>query len=548
MPMPKHSPEIPIQGSLFDFLEGVEQAQPLATSLPRRERVEPARPSQDAPIAPARLALIGPEEIFERASQELLRNLREDRRIERKPANFSPRSVGDYICMWANTPPDGGLLVIGMEDDGAFTGCLTLGEGRINKLETAGATYCPMARLETKRVPVLRSQDEGDDFVLLFRVYYREAGVTETNSHEAFIRIGDEKKVITEDYKRELQNDRGQVRFESEPSRLTFPDDFDLDLIRSFCANVEQYDRLSGPHPPEEILELKHLGRRRDGTFTPNVACELLFARDPNEHFPGSMIRFFRFEGEEERTGARWNATKDIPISGPIPRMLEEAEAVIKSQLREFSRLGRDNKFYTAKEYPDMAWYEAVVNAVCHRSYGLSNMTVFVKMFDDRLEIESPGGFPPLVTPENIYLISNPINRHLPQALYYFDRVKLANEGTRRMRDSMKEAELPLPEFRQTKVEYAHSVKVTLRNDIQHRRVWIDSEISSLIGTAIFQELSNDERRALNFVAENGKINVSQVTRLTNRGWRSAKKMLLRLTRRDPEAHFVLRVKAKGGR
>lgn len=565
----QQSAEANLQRSLFD-LEEFNLPKPTGSTPlldpPRRRRgghrldpltEEPPPPAETRPV----LALIGADEIFERASQDLLRNLREDRRIERKPTAYPPRAIGDYVCMWANTPPEGGLLIIGMEDDGAFTGCSSLGESHINKVEAAGSVFCPAARLESKRVPVLRTKDGCEDFILLFRVQYREGSVTETSNGDSFIRVADRKQTIAEDHKRELQNDRGQISFESEPSRLTFPGDFDLDLIRHFCANVERIDRLNGEHPPEEILELKRLGRRKNGAFFPSVACELLFARDPVLHFPGSMIRFLRFEGETERSGERWNTIKDIMIEGPIPKMLEKAESVIKSQLREFSRLGHDNKFYTAKEYPDTAWYEAIVNAVCHRSYGLRNMTTFVKLFEDRLEIESPGGFPPRVTPENIYLISNPRNRHLAQGLYYFDFVKLANEGTRRMRDSMKEADLPLPEFRQTEIEYGHSVKVILRNDIKHRRVWIDSEITSLIGAAIFQELSNDERRALNFVAENGKINVSQVTRLTNRSWRSAKKMLIKLTQkglllevkrtgidRDPEAHFILRIKGKNGR
>jgi hypothetical protein len=62
--------------------------------------------------------------------------------------------------------------------------------------------------------------------------------------------------------------------------------------------------------------------------------------------------------------------------------------------LREFSKLGKDNKFYTETEYPEDAWYEAIVNACVHRSYVLSNKVVFVKIFDDRLVVESPGGFP----------------------------------------------------------------------------------------------------------------------------------------------------------
>ncbi len=72
-----------------------------------------------------------------------------------------------------------------------------------------------------------------------------------------------------------------------------------------------------------------------------------------------------------------------------------------------------------------------------HRSYGLRNMNIFIKMFDDRLVIESPGAFPPFVTPDNIYDSHHPRNPHLMNALYFLDFVKCANEGTRRMRDMM---------------------------------------------------------------------------------------------------------------
>ena len=68
------------------------------------------------------LALMSVNELYANLSQELLSELAEDKRIERKPLGFHARSLGDYISMWANTPPDGGLVVIGIEDDGGCTG------------------------------------------------------------------------------------------------------------------------------------------------------------------------------------------------------------------------------------------------------------------------------------------------------------------------------------------------------------------------------------------------------------------------------------------
>jgi len=70
-------------------------------------------------------------------------------------------------------------------------------------------------------------------------------------------------------------------------------------------------------------------------------------------------------------------------------------------------------------------------------------------MFDDRLEVESPGPFLPFVTPHNIYGTSNPRNPKMMGAMFFMSFVKMAAEGTRRMRDTMKAANLPEPEFAQ---------------------------------------------------------------------------------------------------
>jgi len=240
-------------------------------------------------------------------------------------------------------------------------------------------------------------------------------------------------------------------------------------------------------------------------------------------------------------------------IENNLPNQIQMAEAVISAQLREFSRLGEGGKFYTAPEYPKGAWLEAVVNALVHRSYGpLKNMNVFVRMFDDRLEIESPGGFPPPVTPENIYEMHQPRNPILMDALNLLDFVKMAREGTCRMRDQMAESELPPPHFAQKESSYA-LVRVTLRNAIKQRKVWIDKDAANVIGVELAKTLTPQETRIVNFIAENGKGHASELARLLDIDWQTARKMLQRLTGRgilrhvhrtdilrDPRAHFVL--------
>lgn len=201
-------------------------------------------------------------------------------------------------------------------------------------------------------------------------------------------------------------------------------------------------------------------------------------------------------------------------------------------------------------------WLEAIVNACVHRSYNLKNMTIFVKMFDNRLVVESPGGFPPPVTAQNIYEHHNPRNPHLMDALYYLDYVKCAHEGTNRMRSMMLDANLPPPEFAQKEVGQ-HQVHVVLRNNIEARKEFVDSGALKIIGQTVYEQLSQDEKQVINFIAEKSAINVSDANRLLHRDWHTAKKILENLVtrgilmrrsktnkERDSSAKYVLRRRA----
>jgi ATP-dependent DNA helicase RecG len=504
------------------------------------------------------LPLLSVEEIYERASVELLRTLgKEDRRFERKSAGTHASALGDYFSMWANTGSDGGIIVIGMEDDYSISGCRGRSTDEMNRLENTRIEYCPDSRAESKRIEAINDHDGAQDYLLIIRVFYRTDKVVRTTAGYAYWRVADTKRRLTEEEIRELQIDKGEIEFELEPCGLSYPEDFNLRLIQEFAERFALIRTLS-PHSKEEILVLAHLGRKPSaGTvFIPNMACALLFANDPRIKFSGCFIRFLRFDGETEGTGEKFNAVKDIDIYGNLVELIVGTERVLADQLRDFSRLRKDGKFFTAPEYPKPAWYEAVVNACVHRSYSLRTMNVFVKMFDDRLVVESPGGFPPLVTPQNIYDVHKPRNPYLMDALRYFDYVKCAHEGTRRIRDTMTEISLPEPEFRQVESTVTPLVRVVLRNNVRQRRVWVDSDITSLVGEVVMKDLNEDERRLINFAAEYGMISVSDAQRLTQKGWSSAKRVLQRLVvknileyharsdiARDPQARFYLKRK-----
>lgn len=498
------------------------------------------------------IALLTPDEIFANASEQLLSKLREDPRIEWKPAGFHREPLATYFSMWANTSPDGGLIALGIDDDGKLVGCSKLSQDQLNWHDKAGREFCPDARYDTKRVACVRETDQEQDFVILIRVYYREDKVVETNKGEAFVRRGDSRYRLSEDEKRELAIDKGQVSFEQEPCGLKYPDDFNAQAVRDFCTSVKEKKGLRTEYTPEQVLTNRHLGKMQQGQFVPNIACALLFARDPASVIPGCIIRFQRYEGTDKLTGADRNVVKDQWIEGTVPDVIEKANDVVQTQIRTFSRLGPGGKFVTAPEYPQAAWYEAIVNACVHRSYSLRNMNIFIKMFDDRLVIESPGPFLPFVTPDNIYEVHHRRNYFLMDAMFYMDFVKCENEGTRRMRDVMLAMDLPAPEFEQKQVGNA-LVRVTLRNNQAARDVWIDKDASDVVGAAMNRLLSVKEKRCINYVAEHGGINVSESQRLLGeKTWHAGRKVLQDLVQkgifeyvskyeRDPNAHYRLK-------
>ena len=501
------------------------------------------------------LALISPDELYQNA-ELFLTLLREDRRFERKSPLTSTRSLGEYFSMWANTVPDGGLIAIGIENNGLITGCKGLSQTELNEREQAGRTYCPEARYSSKLVPALNSKGE-EDFILLIRVQYRPDKVVYDSQKHAWTRIGDQKHELSAAECRELEGDKGEVDFEQELVHdIAYPDAFDVELIALFARNFRKSRDLFYESTDEQVLALRHLGKIQGGSFVPNIACVLLFARDPSSKFPGCRARFRRFEGELEQTGAQYNAVKDYWIEGNLPAIIGRTAQILESQIREFSRLGPDGHFHPAPEYPHDAWFEAIVNACVHRSYGMRNMHLTVEMFYDRLVVESPGAFPPFVTPENIYDTQHARNPKLMDAMFYLGFVKFANEGTKRIRDEMLANNLPTPIFQQKEVAGGYSVRVTLRNNYKQREPWIDSDVSTILGDALSESLSPEESRAINFVAQHGKINVSQLHGLisgTTKTWHTCRKILIGLCdkgileyqhrtdiARDPKGHFVL--------
>ncbi len=384
-------------------------------------------------------ALWTPREIWVRLTQRMMPYFGEDRRIDYKRATsrIDFEEFATFLSMYSNSP-DGGVIVFGADSHGVATGCSGLSRQTLNHLERCHTNLCPQARPEFKRIPVVVNNSE--DFV--FAIYIPYIGrLVETHKGEAFIRFGDSRRKMSEEEKRDFRSTRQELSFELEAAAHAFPQEFDLRIVQDFCDAFRAKEGSKWSN--SEILVDRHLGNVVDGKFVPNNALLLLAGRDPGRTVPGCRVSVQRFASTEEGTGSTYSPIRDKFIEGNIVSIMKQAIPVIQGLNWDVTWLNRDGKFVTTPEYPEWAWLEALVNACVHRSYSFSGTEVTVKFFSDRLEIESPGGFVPPVNESTIYVTRATRNYHLMDALRILGYVRMAREGTRRIKESMAEWGLP---------------------------------------------------------------------------------------------------------
>jgi len=232
-------------------------------------------------------------------------------------------------------------------------------------------------------------------------------------------------------------------------------EDLDAALLSQFAQ------RLGGPRSGEDILYVDYrLIDCQSGRLRLTLAA-LLLARDPLRWHPRCGVDFVKFEGTERRYGADLNIVCRARIECPLFRLIDEAFVLIKEHVRERTVL-HDLFFVEQFEYPAFAWQEAIVNTVAHRDYSLTGASIEVWMFDDRLEVRSPGELPGPVTlellarRERVHFSRNPL---LVRVLTDLGYMRDLGEGIPRMFEVMEKSYLRLPV-----TQDGFMFQVTLRN------------------------------------------------------------------------------------
>jgi len=371
-----------------------------------------------------------------------------------------PKLLAATLCGFANA--QGGLLVIGITDDLKLQGVNELGEECIAKM--VGAVEQVDTLVNHRFVDIINHKGKPDRLILMYvdpvtdRVVFR-------SDKEAFMRRGDRTVKLTPQEIFQLMQQRSGQPAEDRPIIPYNECPLDTEVFNWLMERASE--TLEVRQDPLEFLRNLGLIVDEDGKPYLTVAGYLLLARNPRQLIPGAYVRFLKYEGTEQRVGTQQNLVKDETFWGPVPKIVLRLRDFIPSQVREFTYLAPDGQFRTEPEYPTDVWDEAIVNAIFHRSYGngFREEPIFVRMFEDRMEVLSPGPFPEGIGPGRFR--HKPRNPHLMNAMRYFRKVQMIGEGTKRMYQEMADLGLPEPEFYEPG---NHCVLVILRNDIERRK------------------------------------------------------------------------------
>ena len=430
---------------------------------------------------------------------EYLSKTEESQYLDRKSAKIKPADIARHLVAFANA--NGGILVIGIEDSGDITGFNYPEAKNINEFLEIPYTMC----VGSIRVSAEEKEIGNNDKILIFSIEPSEDSVIRTSDGKVYLRVGDKSKLLNHEQVTQLEYDKGERRFEDMEIKDSSMEDVDLDLLQQYK------DILKTDLPLEKILDARGLLKNDHLT----CAGVLLFAKYPTKFLPNARLRLLKYDGIKMETGKNLNIIKEINFEMAIPKVIQEVRQAINLQLREFQYLDENGIFKIIPEYPEFAWFEGIVNSLTHRNYSIMGDHIRVSLYDDRLEIFSPGKLPNIVTLENMLNTRYSRNPRIARVLSEFGWVKELNEGVKRIYDEMQTFYLNSPSYSEPN---NNSVLLVLENSITSRQLRSDDKISDIVDKQKIQELNEYELRIIQYLMTHPSITTKITKELLERG------------------------------
>ena len=322
-------------------------------------------------------------------SARLLQQLQlgEDSRVEFKEVVFAANrvrephrdSIADELAAFGNTI--GGTLIFSVSDDGSVR---SMNRQQLDALEAFVSEICsdsirPPLAFVTQRLAL-----PDGSFVLVVDV--EQSALVHKSPNGYLSRQGSSKRELAPEALRRLFQQRGRSGLLGPDEAVvagTGPNTLDATLVDRFLSS-----RATEP----AAVQLAKLGLvREDDSGVPRatIAGVLLCTAGPDEFVRGATIEAVRYRGTVLGRASQHDATS---ITGPLDRQIRDAVNFVRLNTRVAARKAPGR--VETPEFSPRAVFEAVVNAVVHRDYSIENAKIRLFVFDDRLELYSPGALP----------------------------------------------------------------------------------------------------------------------------------------------------------
>ena len=309
-------------------------------------------------------------------------------------------SLAAEMVAFANS--GGGTLFIGVADDGATPGLSVEDVARINQLISNAASQLvrsPLTvqtenvALENGRIVILLKVPRGID-----RPYFDKNGVI-------WLKTGtDKRRVNSKEELRRLFQMTDQFHADELPTKAGV-DKLDKLRFRDFLRDVYKQ---ALPEAPAELIRLLQNMNLASDDGNLNLAGVLMFAERPEWIKPQFVLKAIRYPGNQIHVSEYVDAED---FAGPLPKVFNDALAFVMRNLHK-TQAGRGVNAPGQPEISESVFEELLVNALVHRDY-LVSAPIRLFIFDNRIEIISPGHLPNNLTVEKIRTgnsnIRNPI-------------------------------------------------------------------------------------------------------------------------------------------
>jgi len=214
-------------------------------------------------------------------------------------------------------------------------------------------------------------------------------------------------------------------------------------LVKDFLTLRAEKQKIAIPKISIKDFLIKTIGvvKETDRELRPTNTAILFFCDNPQQFIPQSSVKVARYRGN-----SRIEFIDSRELFGPFYKILGDIEIFFKRNTRLASKIV-EFKRVDIPEYPFEAIKEAVINAMAHRNYFLEGANVQLEIFDDRIEITSPGGLLPGLDIKKLAGIHKTRNKKICDILHETKDVERYGTGIVKMKKAMKDHGLKPPFF-----------------------------------------------------------------------------------------------------